>query len=76
MVKLVIMIISGFLALSRVREGGTKLVIGVMIQSQERQKSDALDIQVAFNDIDADPDEDNVDVFGRCRKLLQLLVAL
>ena len=28
MMKLVIMIISGFLALSRVREGGTKLVIG------------------------------------------------
>ena len=47
-----------------------------MIQSQEKQKSDALDIQDAFDDIDADPDEDNVDVLGRCRKLLQLLVAL
>ena len=46
----------------------------MIIQSQERQKSDAL--EVAFNDIDADPDEDNVDVFGRCRKLLELLVAL
>ena len=48
----------------------------MMIQSQERQKSDALDIQDAFDNIDADPDEDNVDVLGRCRKLLELLVAL